>query len=111
MSEGKAIVSPWLERSGEISKVVETPRSWLLDSETIREWNTDGSRYCKHGTDVGHAWGRDILCPACEDGMTDTEYDQMMEIRMLRAQFKAQERLMVETIADLVDLITDLPVR
>ena len=43
--------------------------------------------------------------------MTDTEYDQMMEIRMLRDQFKAQERLMVETIADLVDLITDLPVR
>ena len=36
---------------------------------------SDGSQYCKHGTFIGSWWGPDLMCWACEDGLTDAEYE------------------------------------
>ncbi len=60
---------------------------FIVDScETLRTFDawyerdengkpTGWHMHCKHGTNIGHPWGRDYLCPMCEDGMSDKEYE------------------------------------
>jgi len=43
------------------------------------DWDhSDSRQYCEHGTFIGSWWGPDILCWACESGMTVNEYDGYM---------------------------------
>lgn len=39
------------------------------------DWDrTDPDQHCKHGTFIGSWWGPDLMCWACEQGLTDAEY-------------------------------------
>lgn len=43
------------------------------------DWDqSDENQYCPHGQFIGSWWGPDILCRFCEDGVTKTEFEEIM---------------------------------
>lgn len=53
------------------------------DYEYGDEWDwdrNDSSQHCRHGTFIGSWWGPDILCGACEDGLS-VEADRYCKLR------------------------------
>lgn len=43
----------------------------------------DPRQYCRHGTFIGSWWGPDYLCWACEEGLTDAEWQDYCTVRHL----------------------------
>lgn len=46
-------------------------------------WRTDYTRFCKHGTNIGHPYGPDLMCGPCEDGMSNREYELRVAVEYL----------------------------
>ena len=70
------------------------------------DWDQeDSSQCCQHGTFIGSWWGPDILCWACEDGLSLAEYELVIAHRSLRRVEEQINRLwpfneqMMQTIA------------
>lgn len=42
------------------------------------DWDrNDSSQYCRHGSLIGSWWGPDLLCGACESGISDRAYERV----------------------------------
>lgn len=95
---------------------IELPASYLekarefeerLNAESERSnWerrNPDtGEQYCKHGVNVGTWDGPDLMCGACEEGVSDHDWAMGQAYAMWRRDRSTVGRLVSEAITDTI---------
>jgi hypothetical protein len=68
------------------------------------DWDqSDESQYCKHGTFIGSSWGPDLMCWACEDGISDEDWTEYLEAQRRRAAYQRARNALIDDLIGVLE--------